>query len=166
MSYSKMASNFLWLRIKGMKIDSKKRQRKKCPDNYSGLDETLVSVSISRISRSKFLVSVSENHFTEVSVSSRSRKKAYKKFSSRVSCFQSKISRNSSINSRLVLDFSHFSVQISRLSLVSVSENHFVEVSVSSQSRIQSNLVSVSSRSRKTWSRLTLVDHKSATAAL
>ena len=35
-------------------------------------------------------------------------------------------------DSRLGLDFSYFSVQISRLGLVSVSENHFTEVSVSS----------------------------------
>ena len=101
----------------------------------TGLDETLVLVSISRISRSRFLVSISENHFTEVSVSSWSRKKAYKKFSSRVSYFQSKILRNSSRNSRLVIDFSHFLVQISHLGLVSVSENHFLEVSVSSWSQ-------------------------------
>ena len=33
-SYSKMPSNFPWLRIKGMKIDSKKRQQNKRPDNY------------------------------------------------------------------------------------------------------------------------------------
>ena len=29
-----MPSNFPWLRIKGMKIDSKKKQQKKCPDSY------------------------------------------------------------------------------------------------------------------------------------
>ena len=34
MSYSKMPSNFSWLKIKGMKIDRKKRQQNKCPDNY------------------------------------------------------------------------------------------------------------------------------------
>ena len=34
-------------------------------------------------------------------------------------------------DSRLGLDFSYFSVQISGLGLVSVSENHFTEVSVS-----------------------------------
>ena len=38
-------------------------------------------------------------------------------------------------DSRLGLDFSYFSVQISRLGLVSVSENHFTEVSVSSRSQ-------------------------------
>ena len=45
----------------------------KC-EHWPGLDETLVSVSISRISRSEFLVSVSKNHLSEFSVSSRSRK--------------------------------------------------------------------------------------------
>ena len=34
MSYSKMPSNFSWLKIKGMKIDRKKRQQNKCLDNY------------------------------------------------------------------------------------------------------------------------------------
>ena len=29
-----MPSNFPWLKIKGMKIDSKKRQQNKCPDNF------------------------------------------------------------------------------------------------------------------------------------
>ena len=121
--------------------------------DHTGLDETLVSVSISRISRSKFLVSVSENHFTEVSVSSRSQKKAYKKFSSRVLCFQGKISRNSSRNSCLVLDFSHFSVKISGLGLRKLFCRSLGLVSIL---KFQSYLVS--SRSRKTWSRLTL-DH-------
>ena len=118
-------------------------------DSRLGLDFSYFSVQISRLG----LVSVSENHFTEVSVSSRSRKKAYKKFSSRVSCFQSKISRNSSRNSRLVLDFSHFSVQISRLGL---GKSFCRSLGLVSVSKFQSNLVSVSSRSRKTWSRLTL----------
>ena len=34
MSYSKMPSNSPWLRIIDMKIDSKKRQQNKRPDNY------------------------------------------------------------------------------------------------------------------------------------
>ena len=38
-SYSKMPSNFPWLKIKGMKIDSKNRQQNKCPDNF----ETVLS---------------------------------------------------------------------------------------------------------------------------
>ena len=38
-------------------------------------------------------------------------------------------------DSRLGLDFSYFSVQISRLGLVLVSKNHFTEFSVSSRSR-------------------------------
>ena len=29
-----MPSNFPWLKIKGMKIDSKNRQQNKCPDNF------------------------------------------------------------------------------------------------------------------------------------
>ena len=78
-----------------------------------GLDETLVSVSISRISRSKFLVSVSYQSRKIILQTSRSRiglgKSFYKSLSlvsvskndfsevsvlSRVSGFRSKISRN------------------------------------------------------------------------
>ena len=48
-----------------------------------------------------------------------------------VECSYSRVRRDS----RLGLDFSYFSFQISRLGLVSDSENHFTEVSVSSLSR-------------------------------
>ena len=36
-----MPSKFLWLKIKGMKIDSKKRQQQKCADNQG----TVLSIS-------------------------------------------------------------------------------------------------------------------------
>ena len=71
-------------------------------DFSAGLDETLISISISRISRSKFLVLVS----------SWSRKIILQKS-----------------RSRLGLGKSFYR----SLSLVSVSENHFSEVSVSSR---------------------------------
>ena len=44
-----MPSNFLYLKIEGMKIDSKKRQQKKCPDNYE-------TVLISQLLIRKFCV--------------------------------------------------------------------------------------------------------------
>ena len=101
----------------------------------AGLDETLVSVSISRISRSKFLVSVS----------SRSRKIILQKAWSCLG-LEKRLIKNSRLESRVFrVKFQEIhqeilvSFSISRISrskfLVSVSENHFVEVSVSSRSR-------------------------------
>ena len=39
-----MPSNFPWLKIKGMKIDSKNRQQNKCPDNF----ETVLKIQIQK----------------------------------------------------------------------------------------------------------------------
>ena len=55
------------------------------------------------------------------------------------------VSRRVRRDSRLGLDFSYFTVQISRLGLVLVSKSHFTEFSVSSRSR---KIILQNSRSR------------------
>ena len=96
-------------------------------DSRLCLNFSYLSVHISRLG----LVSVSENHFTEVSVLSLARKKAYKN-----SCLESRVFRVKfwEIHQEILVSFSISRISRSKF-LVSVSENHFVEVSVLCRSR-------------------------------
>ena len=108
--------------------------------------------SISSWSRKTILdFSVSENHFTVFSVLSRSRETI------------SQISRSCLGLGKTILQNSRSRLGLGKpfhrfLGLVSVSEKPFYRIlSLGSVSKFCPNLVSVSSRSRKTWSRLTLI---------
>ena len=52
-SYSKMPSNFPWLKIKGMKIESKNRQQNKCPDNFETVLTWKSGARIKKINKRK-----------------------------------------------------------------------------------------------------------------